>query len=176
MEEEEKVPIIESVTSAQKIAKIDTKWIAGKYTEHELMRFVVKRTARERRNNQLGELVRQFQSLIISDDFIDTNWISSNSHLSHLKSLQDTEIQIIKKRKNSRLTDSEKQFIVKQIKQRGYSVKELLKKLGVSDSTVRRFDQENMVGGKDDLKLVWFLILFEANNKEKQTLDGMSIT
>ena len=129
MEEEEKVPIIESVTSAQKIAKIDTKWITGKYTEHELMRFVVKRTARERRgDNQLGELVRQFQSLIISNDFIDTNWISSNSHLSHLKSLQDTEIQIIKKRKNSRLTDSEKQFIVKQIKQRGYSVKELLKK------------------------------------------------
>ena len=66
IEEEEKVPIIESATSAQRIGIIDTKRITGKYTEYELLRVVVERTVREtRRENQLGELVGKFQSLFI---------------------------------------------------------------------------------------------------------------
>ena len=74
IEEEEKIPIIESATFAQKIAIIDTKRITRKYNEHELLRVFVERTARERRGeNQLGELVGKFQSLIISDDSLDTN-------------------------------------------------------------------------------------------------------
>ena len=70
--------------------------ITEKCIEQELLRVVIERTARERREeNQPEEIVSQFQSLIISDDSLDTNWISSNSHESHIKYLKDTEIQII---------------------------------------------------------------------------------
>ena len=138
-----------------KFKYIDSKNAIRKHTAKELVDRVLKwvQNAAECASKSCN-FIRKFQSLTIMENEPKRKTPLTSQLIDHHLSGSQLQDRIKEKKKYGRLTDSEKLFIVKEVKLKKRDKKELSKILKVSYSTIRRVTAEMWSEGSKSSK--WF--------------------
>ena len=169
-EEEKSDPEINPGLQSQGVKYIDSKETMSKHTEKEMLDIVLNRAQdSEDCASESNTLIQKFQSLAIIENVLKAKTPSPQLSIGSCLDSFRSEGYAKKKRKYARLTDSEKLFIVKEVKLKKRNKKELSKTLEISYSTIRRVVREMWSEGSKTSK--WFDSAVYTKKITKRTQD-----